>query len=1026
MHWFLKRKTLFCLFFALSAIVFLGSAKTEQIQREAEAAMIHRDYREARDAYRKLLDAGVYGNAVVQCARAERELSNHAEAKLLLDGFDFTSLAPAQRREAVILLGYIYNDCGEIERALSLLKRLDKKIPRGNWRREERAFYGALLIAVDEKYDQLISKGEEAIEACSFEEAIPFYEKTLAAAQEGVYPARGAEDRATFEARLRYRIGEAHYHLEQYDEAYAILSPIRHGALKSEGLSPYHNEVTGHCLHLLGLSQKRSGDHLQALATFITYLDTVVGRSAERAMVEWEAALCYLQLGEPEQARQLFSRITGGSNALAHLAQVYLSKIDLDSSDFASVEERLRLLAQSLHQDDPLRYEVSYLRGEGALQRGDFQDAIHRFEQAIPRHHPEQAHWHNETLHGLGTAYLGFAQKLKHDKAAQLMVFARATDTFSQLADDRGAIGRARVELARHNKSTTKAVFDLLKPVEQFESPGIQAQALLILGEAAPSYADREHFYAALTDEKYSNTPSFATGWLQRGINYFSQGEAYRKLGDPSPTHFKAAAEALAKAFELLPAGGEAAEALKCRAHALFQMGDGLEGYSLLSSLLTLHRPIFNQIEHKDEVFYLLGLMGAVIGEEAESYLDHVLSEYPDSPHAAPALNALATLYFQQSKYREAEKLFSQLALDHPHSQLAGNGWFWAAESAERLHHSASIVRDYRKKVFDHYPNSEFAARAYFEYCSFAEYLQGDEGAMKHLEQMATRYPDSPYLVTAHYLRGLNCRASLTDAIKAFRAASDTFDRTYSCGLIPIGSLDYFTSVRYRTLVELALANLEKGKVEQGAERHVSLRRAEEIFSSLLNDFNNQDHLLARLVSQGNPYPRVAEEAQFGLAQTYLAAHKYDDAEATLSQMLSEYERLQRTVGYYPSRVWYHQGHLCMERGAIETAIECLRHAEEAGVEGVLSANQRLDLLLQQSTCLQRLGQLDDAMLLLSRIINDEAASPLRIEAMYRRSEIYTLQGRHDLARKQLEATAAKTGLWAAKAETQLREMYDF
>jgi hypothetical protein len=43
---------------------------------------------------------------------------------------------------------------------------------------------------------------------------------------------------------------------------------------------------------------------------------------------------------------------------------------------------------------------------------------------------------------------------------------------------------------------------------------------------------------------------------------------------------------------------------------------------------------------------------------------------------------------------------------------------------------------------------------------------------------------------------------------------------------------------------------------------------------------------------------------------------------------------------------------------------------------------------------------------------------------MFLRSEIYVLQGRHELARKQLEATSKKGGEWAIKAKEKLDKDY--
>ena len=59
-------------------------------------------------------------------------------------------------------------------------------------------------------------------------------------------------------------------------------------------------------------------------------------------------------------------------------------------------------------------------------------------------------------------------------------------------------------------------------------------------------------------------------------------------------------------------------------------------------------------------------------------------------------------------------------------------------------------------------------------------------------------------------------------------------------------------------------------------------------------------------------------------------------------------------------------------------------------------------------------------MLILSRIINYDAVSSLRLKAMFLRAEIYEHQGRLELARQQLRAVAKKGGEWASKAQSKL------
>ena len=69
---------------------------------------------------------------------------------------------------------------------------------------------------------------------------------------------------------------------------------------------------------------------------------------------------------------------------------------------------------------------------------------------------------------------------------------------------------------------------------------------------------------------------------------------------------------------------------------------------------------------------------------------------------------------------------------------------------------------------------------------------------------------------------------------------------------------------------------------------------------------------------------------------------------------------------------------------------------------------------------------MDEAMLVLSKVINYDAVSSERLRAMFLRAEIYESQGRTDLARRQLQATASKGGPWSLKAKEKLDKYYGY
>jgi hypothetical protein len=115
-----------------------------------------------------------------------------------------------------------------------------------------------------------------------------------------------------------------------------------------------------------------------------------------------------------------------------------------------------------------------------------------------------------------------------------------------------------------------------------------------------------------------------------------------------------------------------------------------------------------------------------------------------------------------------------------------------------------------------------------------------------------------------------------------------------------------------------------------------------------------------------------------------------------------------------------------MRQAAYSDALECLKQAQNTAKGDLLATDQRLDLYIQESMCYRGLQQWDNAILVLSKVVNDDAISSLRLKAMLLRAEVYELQGRPELARKQLDSMANKGGPWAAKAKEKLEKDYGY
>ena len=65
-------------------------------------------------------------------------------------------------------------------------------------------------------------------------------------------------------------------------------------------------------------------------------------------------------------------------------------------------------------------------------------------------------------------------------------------------------------------------------------------------------------------------------------------------------------------------------------------------------------------------------------------------------------------------------------------------------------------------------------------------------------------------------------------------------------------------------------------------------------------------------------------------------------------------------------------------------------------------------------------------MWLLSQVINENAISGQRLKAMFLRAEVYELQGRKELAKKQLVALSLKGGEWGLQAKEKLDKDYGY
>lgn len=846
----------------------------------------------------------------------------------------------------------------------------------------------------------IADRAAEFYDAALFERAISEYHDVL----------QDCDDDA-----VRYKLAESYFQNNDFRNVIDILEK-----------EPKHT-----CdLFLLGVAYIQVGSYDQAIEA-LAKVDSEDARF-------YKGIACF-KAKRMKEARQAFESV-------GHLilAQINLARMDIEQGEFRSAKLRLERLDK-----DSNAYEISYLLGEANYHLRDFSNAIKAFEQALPKHNPEKSEWYQDTLYYLGCCYLKMSEEEFRSAKEQNSCFDKAEETFKKISHDEKftlALGQTYLIKAHRlkNEEEYRKAEALLSQEDLFVSIEAKMKALLLRAQTASSYAERDKLYRQLTQEIHKSGSFYAKGWYLRGLNDFEEGESLNALEKNEEAHqaYERAINALGRAFHLAEMDDrtQAALALKFQAQAyakLHNTASFFKAIGLLNQLMD--QSYLSAMDDPDEVFYLKGLILSYVNDVDQTFctLKEGLERYPGGNFIDRMFHLEGTLYYQAKAFKEAEQAFLQLVEQVPHSPLAGEALFFAAQCLESREPEHPEIRNLRKRVYEKYPHSPYAAEAYFCMYSYREYLQGSRTAMKHLHGFVQRFQDSPFLLNVHYLIGMDYKhdrkgedgrwiqkKNLLEAIDSFQSVESAFDDLKEKKLLS-KNYEYFVTIRYRAQLERALANMAIAEESQGAKREIYLEYSQDVFKQIIQDFK-ANSVLANILISNEPYPAIQEESQYGLALSYIKAGQDMDANEILKEMIDRYSAAKITRGYYLSRVRYEQGAIAMRKKDFGLALLLFNLSEDAAKGKILTNEQRLDLWIQQSICLRFLNQFDEAILILSKAINDDAVSGLRLKAMYMRAEIYEQQGRKELARRQWESTSKKGGEWALKAKAKLEESYAY
>ena len=898
----------------------------------------------------------------------------------------------------------------------------------------------------------LLEEAKQYYDATLFDRAIPVLQKLLTT----------LHSNSEQKAWARLRLGQSYYFIGKYSDIPEVLSEV---VSSSHNINPVIQSYNSEALFLLGLSYSKLGKHDQSVTTFLRYLSL-----EEQRLLPFhfdaihQLGVAYFHLNKFEEAKQQFAEITPQTpqKMLYALSQIYLCRIAIAEKNYSKAERLLDSLSKEASVDDVFTFALAFLKGEIYFTQGDWATAIHYFQQATPKRNIRRADWAKDALFYMGWSYLNLSEEKFGDEQTLRESLSASEQAFKKLIEvspsDRAYLGLGQCYLSMgmhlNDREALLELENLLCDKKKFSTRKALQHALLLRAEASPSYNERKKFFRQITSEANWDSPYYANAWYLRGLNEFDEGQELAISGrkQEAKKHLEHSLRALSRAFDLLyPTDKKLASlALKFQVQANFHLStrEGyLKGLAILGKILNQYRDdLFLELDDPGEIFFLQGLIAAnlVEGDEgqtffgiAENSLNHTIESFPKSEYYDESLRLLGTLYYSRKEFDKAEDTFLQLAHKSPPSPFAGEGLFWASNSSEMLNEDNAKTKLYRRKVFEQHPNSPFAAEAFFRYYSYSEYLKGNPQAIGHLTAFLDRYPNNPFVLNALYLLGLNHlqekkspdgkRRKKQDpeaAVAAFSQLETSFNSLYDNSLIPEEKTAYFVNIRYRALLERALALLTLAQESKKPNDLIHLQEAEKCLHQMYTDFDNYNHPVAGYLMRGESLAVLQEESAYQLATCYILEGDDEAAERLLGKMVEKYQNAKVTRGAYLSKVLYELGRISSRRKNYKFAIQHFKHAEDAAKGKVLRPDELLDLWIEQSYCYRQLGEMDEAMLILSRIINYDAVSPKRLKAMYLRALVYEEQGRQELARRQLEAVAKKGGKWSVKAKEKLEESY--
>lgn len=939
------------------------------------------------------------------------EIGDVDQAEAIIASIDSSQLHKSSTEFYSVLMAKMAMKRGDFQRGWLFLSEQIERLPLEKWDKANRLFYFSFLSYASYQYGLLWEEAQTILqEDVLLVRQVEILKQILMAIEKKLFVVE-ANPSYTQDIEAKICTKLAYYYLQQGN-----FSDLEQ--LATTAIEKWHDKEA---MQLLVLAATINNQHKRALEILESFKNRC--KDHELREITYLQGEIYENLGDYVTARSLFESVIEYAfvDEITSLAKLKLLGIYEQISDTTQQSFALKALPseEQLHKLPPIF--SSYYRAERAYIMGNYEEAASLYENAISQqgYTPtrlfslyEHMGW---TQFFLDEAFLSLPDRLAHLKAAE-RAFSAISDRFSKQAASPGLIYvyASLFAMTKDNNYKSMAMELISKgSVAEFD----KSLLYLIL---FPQEAVNSTFVENIEQGRYRYHDRYLYA-VYRSSNWLAlQAQTTKDVLQARKLHQRAS-DMFYFSYIKLRGKRNMQAALNLQMSAISDYHTYNQEYyqNGLHKLSILFELLGNKKDQKvEELFYLEGAMAYGLVEKwgQGEFVDRALAAFSrlfsSDKYSENARFYSAKLFYGLGKYADAEENFAFIAEHFPHSTLAGDSLNWAADSARKGKRNSSVIEGYLKTLFTKYPTSSMAAKAYYDY-----YLDARKGPNeKDLENFIQQFSHS-YLVIEVFNRlgkhNMLDPSNIADLKKAYiyfeRAINHPLDDAHPC------FLDRLDAKLGRCKAALELANHHNK-----ADKLVYYHEAVNILVPLLDEYDKLSDDDKNCLYGTTDLPIIIQDSEITLAKAYMGLGEDAKALYLLSHLI-RYTTHHKIPNDLQQKVWDISGALALKNHDYGNALHCFCMADNAKPNPLASDFNTWQRWLYQSQCYIKLEQYDEALLLLSKLINESRPSEISVEAMFLRAEVYQATRQDTLAFRQFQEVSLLEGKWAQKARALLK-----